>query len=745
MTLFKNDIKWTGGHGAAVENSDKTLIQANEIEQAGIESTTFEGYESLADVVDNGPFAADNRRDLWKEEGRMIDDVLESYFGNEQPDPEPEPEPEPYVTITNVEHSTYDGIHVEDVSSRGEDRDRRGRLNILKIEDGPDEGPELHEEYDLAILRNTVSITGDDGVEVDGAGRTLIRKNTIVASGFGAGEDYDAGDEYGADNIHVRNVSAQYGNERGSRSRGHRSEGPDVVIVRNILGVAADDGIEVINERKEKDDDRGRGRDGITASASFQTVESGRRGGKRNRPQGSAYIARNLVASVGGDGITTENVRDTEVVRNVVLLTGEDGVSIQNGATTDIRKNLVLGTGRTGISVDNVGSRGGKRGRRGNDAVNIRGNIVALNGHHGIAVTDSGPTEIKNNKVFFAGLGRNFQKVIGFANGFISEIATGGYDRSERSLSSLDVERNLIGSPESEDRIIGWRFGHGHGIYVDNVNFPESKGSKGRFNNNDWAVNIHNNKVGWTGGHNIAVSNSDATRIVKNNVKRSGVRFVGFNPYSESESPFIIRQYGYDGINVSNIQPRDRFVRRGEDRVTAEFDSEYMSYPYYGPRRPDVLVRGNVVKKAGDDGIEISTGGLKQGPPPRNMQQLSFGMYEGSSDRPLRPLRVRVVGNNVYDSQDNGIVLNAGKSAQQAIPLVSGLASAQSNFMTGYPYPVGPSRPMNSVILGNTVENSGENGLLVAGANHRQCESCRKHIYEQRYWSTVPKRSRRYF
>ncbi len=121
--------------------------------------------------------------------------------------------------------------------------------------------------YAVDILHNTVTNSGDDGIEVVNASSTLIDENTVknsglvvVSEGDGEGEGsegFNTADWFGADGIFVYNVGYQYSNNNDKRVSTYavEAEGPSgdytpysVVIRRNDVDASKDDGIQVHND-----------------------------------------------------------------------------------------------------------------------------------------------------------------------------------------------------------------------------------------------------------------------------------------------------------------------------------------------------------------------------------------------------------------------------------------------------------------------------------------------------------------
>lgn len=117
--------------------------------------------------------------------------------------------------------------------------------------------------YAVDILHNSVTNSGDDGIEVIYSESTLIDDNTVKNSGFASsgGEPegemslFVEGNDYGADGIHVRDVGYYYGSDDRVSILADDAELPgygyqpySVVIRRNNVDNSQDNGIQVHND-----------------------------------------------------------------------------------------------------------------------------------------------------------------------------------------------------------------------------------------------------------------------------------------------------------------------------------------------------------------------------------------------------------------------------------------------------------------------------------------------------------------
>ncbi len=373
-----NDVQYTGGHGILAEDNDRTRIKNNDVAYAGIDYTTFHGAHSMLEALNSGPFHSPGRRDLWRSAGESLIDVLSGYFGVEPG------HDHGYISIENIGFDAHDGIHAEDIYN-----DYGNGLFALKIK-----GNEVH-------------VTGDDGIEVDGAGRTLIAKNIISDAGYGAldpqeeHEDYGSGDYYGADGIHVRNVSTEiYGrrfgggltqNEDGSYNY-ERPRNYALIIRNNDVRRTADDGIEVVGNGRELQDTnfsaQGAGEGSKDPYHYYGHTDRVLIAGNTVRKAG--YFDNKADVQKPGLDHGYENVGEDGY--------GHDGIHVRNIGGT-VLERIVLTETQAG-----AGSAGGDGFGFYGYAVDIIDNDVRKTGDDGIEVFNSESTLIAGNTVRKAGV-----------------------------------------------------------------------------------------------------------------------------------------------------------------------------------------------------------------------------------------------------------------------------------------------------------------------------------------------------
>ncbi len=163
VKIDNNRVARTGGDGIEVHDADRTLIYNNVVRYAGIDETRWYGYRNMGGVLGQGSFASEDRRDLWGD--RKMNNIIRRYI----------PRPDYIVWSYN------DGIRAENINSEFYNDYSYRLLSAPAFADQiRDDGEGYYGyEYGLVIIDNKVRKTGDDGIEVDGAGRTLIDNNYV--------------------------------------------------------------------------------------------------------------------------------------------------------------------------------------------------------------------------------------------------------------------------------------------------------------------------------------------------------------------------------------------------------------------------------------------------------------------------------------------------------------------------------------------------------------------------------------
>ena len=678
--IRRNNVKYTGGHGILAQNNDRTRIARNTVRYAGVDYTEFGGAESMLDVLENGPFEGEARRDLWSSEGNMVE-VLEGYFGDVNPDPEgPD-----YITVDYVEFDSHDGIHAE---------------NIYGYGDGGLSGANYL--YDLVIKKNDVRITGDDGIEVVNAGRTLIARNTVRDAGEGSSYYYGSGDYYGADGIHVRNVRADvfngyYGFGPGRNTGSESAENYALVIRGNDVRRTADDGIEVVGGEGYY------GYYGYYGSTDRVLIKNNR---IRNVGVGDyGYYGYYGADSFGADGIHVRGINGqtfggpvwpvfastsgentsgfygyaVDVIGNKVRRTGDDGIEVINSSSTLIANNKVRSAGvgygyyyggadyfgADGIHVRNVGDSRGSSfwPGQGEAGIGFEPYAVAIIDNNVRNTQDDGIEVVGGSGFFYdtrIGTGRTLIEGNTVANagvtGYYGFFYGDGY-----GADGIHV-RGVTASP----------FGPRGDIYdSENIGLPYGDRA---------SVEIIGNDVDNVIDDGIQVLASGDTVIDDNTVSNTGMAesdgYYGYYGYGQ------IDRWGSDGIHVRNGFLGEGGIKQPRGLLSGS----YYGQPYF--LLTDVEITNNTVSNAADDGIEVE------------------GAYS-----------LLVDNNTVTNSGDEGILILSGDS----FPFFDrdDREFERSAFLVGDSGGIYSEIPDQlAVITNNTVTSSGANGLHVKGAGH---------------------------
>ncbi len=655
-----------------------------------------------------------------------------------------------------------DGIHVRGVGSNNNPNPWIGDT-ITAGSAGDAGGPVYGRgDYVVKIIGNNGRRTGDDGIEVIGTAfddrnlninaldggwypseggdyRVLIEGNFVKKAGLSGGSyhsdyhdyagydeggyfwghsnnygyDYhgNAGDDgYGADGIHVRNVGAGYNDSpwtmaglAGSGDEGGSYVGYAVDIIGNTVRKTGDDGIEVRN-----------------SDSTFIAHNDVKNAGKLSRSRYSYHYEN----SGDNEGSYDNHSSESETWRGGSSdegnYTGGDGIHVENVGTNGF--------------VQSPGFAGGVDTGNGFEeyAVVIYDNTVDKSSDDGIEVLDSGRTRIEMNDVSNSGLAR-----------------FSGYEEYSESSAYDDYGYMNTGSNGRSSRGAGAHDGRGSdGIHVGGVDIDENHESDGwetaqilddgPYDDYDHerrridSVEIIGNTVDESADDGIQVVDSGDTLIKKNTVSNSGTAtFEGDEEGEGGPAPVAVtddyddyyEDYGYrreysgvgeldatggDGINVSRdrIRPSKKKPPRGGRLALASESLDVQKYEDEG-RPVRVRIINNDVTNSADDGVEV-IGSMTM-----------MDGYDYDYDHDYRPSRrditnVIVKRNEIENSGDNGIALITGNifghdddNEKPEISLISG-------------YGYGSGSRMNSRTIDNEVTNSGNNGLFVGGPNHNR-------------------------
>jgi filamentous hemagglutinin family protein len=597
VVITHNDIKWTGGDGIEVRNSGSVRISHNTVDSTGINTWSFnvaDIFDQL-DGLDEETVIADGENALFGDgnlvtflagvlptpanvgwgysDGIHVENVSGDFGGSTEGT-----EDGPFdvadlaktdfdvrISKNNVSNTGGDGIEVrnsgwslirkntvdntglnygsyaEGAGFKGDDfedssddagdgiRVSNGGLRIYSIVDGPSDGTVTR------ISSNTVTNTGDDGIEVYDVGHSLVRNNTVTTTGSNG---ILITNEYQDDpTVVIGNIISDTGDN------GILISGVDDVKVKNNTVWNTDlDGVRVVNGTN------------VLIAGNFIGAERvlGEESSIGGGTIGGDGIHVYEVGAYGYDGDYAVQIKD-----NVIDRTGDDGIEVLNSGRTLISGNTItnagafdgeylgLGdeSGADGIHVANVYSADNEVEEEYNEegesstgdfygyAVDILNNTVNVTGDDGIEVANSGSTLIEGNTVSHNGFGHS---------SYYGSGDTTGAD----------------------------------GIHVVNVYGGEGYAHAGNVTEGTfqpYAVVVTGNTVDTTADDGIEVTDSGRTLITDNTVSNSGVTS-SVEEGDEGDFETLVSEYsgapdgwGADGIHVRNVHAQDELAGTGFD------------------------------------------------------------------------------------------------------------------------------------------------------------------------------------
>ncbi|MCB1581155.1 MAG: right-handed parallel beta-helix repeat-containing protein [Rhodospirillales bacterium] len=720
-----NHVHWSGDDGIFVKNIENAQIHDNtvhDVDGNGIYGSNIDGGDILSNTIWNTD-----------ENGILVN-------------------PTDYIDIAHndIHDAENDGIHVEDGKYADIWDNHIGRTG--------DDGIHVENNRGVEIWDNYIHNTGEDsdhgdGIYVKESDHAKIKKNKITGAGRD-GINVKRSDNVliGWNDIFAQGGSwwyynADYGQQGAGRDGIHVENSDDLLVIGN--DITAD-----LGYGKYPIDQMAAGRHGIYVEGGKDIFI------KYNDVLGdsswSYYGGYKSVDSVGEDGIHVEGSEDIFIGWNDVSSAGDDGIQVivkdndehdkkDHGHHDDVNKIIIVGndvekSGDDGIVVNTEE----KENRREEEVfrvsvipqqkpsyddngkklyIKIADNEVIKSGDEGIEVNlkrdgnkgneffsfehHDNHIEILNNKVSFSG-----------DNGILVKLAPEKShhhdDNQIMSLNSLypyndDDEAQTI---QNYIKIDGNRvaFSGDDGIQVDvktktegglQSQLPPRFGiSKfGGFGHGDETTNtiiISDNKVVFSGDDGIDVDveakggdrRSQNTRFYDdNNGTTSNFITILGNNVSFSRDDGIV-------VDVDNPQGKGIFPGSIYDTVSAKgFGGSFDGNQNF------VNISFNEVEYSGDDGIEV----------------------ESHKDTMVNLLAVK---NHVKASRDNGILLitKGGYFGGYGGPQEKGsqdeivLTQSFRGFGSGFHHSKGG---MNSLLIGNVVENSGSNGLYVKGQKHK--------------------------
>ncbi|MCB9988330.1 MAG: right-handed parallel beta-helix repeat-containing protein [Rhodospirillales bacterium] len=728
VEIWDNYIHNTGDNGIEVSDSDHAEIKKNDITGAGKDGINVENSDHVL-IGWNDIFAS-----------------LGHHYG--------------------VMGAERDGIHVEngsdllvignDITAALGHHGSNGKLGAgrhgIYVEGGKDIAIKyndvLGDSHGYGYFKKTIGSVGEDGIHVTGAEDILIKGNEISRAGDDGIQVVIGGHDDHNDDVKFRGLSIQ--------TLGNYDDTNRIIIVDNNVEHSGDDGI-VVNTAEEK-----HYKDEKFGGPSIQLFGGPIQNNNQDNSQ-KLYIkiADNNVTKSGDDGIEV-NLKTSgtsgesmppvfalkgfgggfgggfdqpdnhiEILNNHVSFSGDNGILVKIAPKDGEHQGDGFGGGpQQFLSLNSFDNEGGSEGGLYN-LIKIDGNYVSFSGDDGIQVDvksknaggNEGYPYPETKTLGFGFEGPGFGNDNGAKNTIIisdNHVAFSGDDGVD-----VDVE-SKGGNTANTIKILGNKiaFSGDDGIDVDvktkggqqqqqipndfNVRTLgfEGPGFGGGNNQTTNTIFIAGNKVAFSGDDGIDVN-------VENKGGQGGKGGYG-GPVVFNTLDFGGGSNGGSVNNFITIMGNDVVFSR-DDGIVVKVDnpesqgkfggpvlSLYGPQPYggFGGNHNFISIIGNDVKKSGDDGIQVEAD-------KKTAVDLMVGF------------------NHVQDSSDNGILLIAnegghfGRYGRGGPEEKVSLALVSEEYNYGCGDDCGEYEGIfNSYIFGNTVENSGSNGLYVKGYGH---------------------------
>lgn len=709
VTVTNNVVDTVGDDGVEVMDSDETLVDNNIISWTGL-NTYYGGYQGIINIEDEYLGANDG-------DGVHIVNVWsDGYYGNS-------------VEVTNntISHTGDDGVdvHMSGTTLVGWNTVTNAGYGKGGDYEGGDEGwghdgihvgqafandggfTDPDGEHVVKIIGNSVDVTGDDGIQVHAAGRTLVEGNTVSNAGIGDDGYYGLGDAHGADGIVVHHIHDEGGlyDIAAAGYFGGGYYGYAVDIIDNTISNTADDGIEVFNAES-------------TYIAGNDVSNAGYFGGYYGGYYGGEWSSdgihvRNVNGGYYGPGIFDNGQFTSYAVvidDNMVDTTADDGIEVRNSGKTRITNNRIYNAGygdggyygggdyygADGIHVYNVfdnsgyygGYFGGYYGGPLDRAVLIRGNYVDTTHDDGIEVVNSGRTWIARNDVTQTGYG-----YFGGYYGYYGYGAPDGYGADGIHVRNVEADGYYGGY-------------YGGGVGINNVQGLGNAGILSLFD-----VVIRQNDVSYAGDDGIEVRNFNTAFAGKNIVSTVGGDGIDVDDASHVEiMNNEVYGNGDNGIEVDDIYGARTVIIDNNEVYDNEDDGIDVD------DAESVFITNNEVYDNGDDGIEVEDAGHVE-ITDNEVYNNGFGYYGGyygyygdgngiEVDDVYGYDTLIISGNTVFDNADDGIEVDDSNHVEILENDVFGNGDDGIDVDGIYD-------EETLIITGNLIENNADNGIVV--------------------------------
>ncbi|PZQ49105.1 MAG: hypothetical protein DI551_00185 [Micavibrio aeruginosavorus] len=492
LVVEKNDVADTGGNGIYLNGSNgylnvlsnvvsttgKNGIKLGEFEDADVTGNRVDlaGYDGIHIEYFNNAFVGGTNVI-----SRSGDDGIEAHNGHWVEIDGNVISESGYGTIVPEEPGEYDGYDEFNGGSDGVSVRSIGGQYVYGDDEGDDEVVYkkvvgYYEDGSVRITNNQIAISGDDGIDVDGVeGYVYVAKNTVSNSGTDGETVYGDYDEFGADGIHIQNVSQGYGDYSGDIREGDIGNGEyNIVVSGNTISTSLDDGIEILGYT-----DYDYGYDDRVSIAyegeGYYYGDTGRVlvGGFG---EGEANIITNSGYGNPGDGYGYGQDGDYNYYNN------GDGIHVANVYADGYASAGSIGDGEfSGYAVD------------------VLGNTVTNSGDDGIEVINSSSTLIDDNTVknsgyvitgegtyagdYYGADGIHVRNVGGYAGDVYYERATGGegyaYTPYSVVIRENDVDQSFDDGIQVENN--RWDMEYSNSILVDSNENVSNSGNHGLY------------------------------------------------------------------------------------------------------------------------------------------------------------------------------------------------------------------------------------------------------------------------
>ncbi|MBI1274998.1 filamentous hemagglutinin N-terminal domain-containing protein [bacterium] len=698
--VIGNRVAFAGHNGIDVDNADYGDIRGNDVIFAGndgihVEDSRYVDVKGnvvafvLGDGIDvDHSRGADIRRNRIAFAGDNGIEVSDSRDAN--------------IDNNVVAFVLGDGIHVNDSRNvdvnhnfivfalhDGIDVDgsRNADINRNRIAFVGDNGIELSDSRNSDINGNRIAFTGGNGIDVDNSDYTDVRRNDIFRPGENGVEindsfavDVDHNTIRGAGDNGVLAYHADLLRVRGNSITGSNEDG---------VHVSYSDGVHVLRNTIS-----GSGDDGVDISYSgtywddlpMGLMEDSSEGGEGSSGT-HTVVARNDISDSGTHGVRAYETNDIRISRNIITDSGVDGVNLGNSDYAKIRRNTITGAGSDGVDVwQDAGYVMAAKNLYSED---YEGYYYGTS--YGVEVTDNVITGTSESPITENGVRATNVGGILIADNTISGQSFGDIGEDGVHLENASygqVLRNIIYNVGSDGVEIASTYADEMGSEGGDSIMPLILGGDGSV-----GIVVSDNTIGAAGQHGINAYDADGLVTERNvigtselgQVARDGIHiFASDNVVVRGNT---ITGAGEDGIDISGVQsetvPGDDSGEGGSDQVFQLFAGP--SFFFTGSSN-NALVEGNVVTDSAENGIKLTD--------TPNAQVLS-NTVTGSGDAGIYALRADglQVGSNVVDTASDGIYVDDSQNtvlrfnritnATRGIHLINSETDLQDNTVVG--------------------------------------------------------------